>query len=71
MKTAAIASLVLVAMIISCAWMYMILVGIMHHDWWSRIPPMGFHTALVLSAILFTWVLLCAIASQALGRIGD
>lgn len=30
------------------SWGLMLVVGIMHNDWWAFIPPMGFKTAFLI-----------------------
>ncbi len=32
-------------------WLLMLAVGVAHHDWSPRIPPMGFWTAVLLTAL--------------------
>lgn len=32
-------------------WMLMLAVGVAHHDWSARIPPMGYWTAVLLTAL--------------------
>jgi hypothetical protein len=34
------------------AWMLMLTVGVIHHEWWSFIPPMSFKASLILSFVL-------------------
>ncbi|MFA9273068.1 MAG: hypothetical protein ACEQSX_20475 [Baekduiaceae bacterium] len=32
-------------------WLLMLAVGVAHHDWTARIPPMGYWTAVLLTAL--------------------
>jgi uncharacterized membrane protein YiaA len=32
-------------------WLLMLAVGVVHHDWTARIPPMGYWTAVLLTAL--------------------
>lgn len=32
-------------------WLLMLAVGVAHHDWSARIPPMGYWTAVLLTAL--------------------
>lgn len=35
-----------------CGWALMMLVGVLHHQWWPVIPTMGYGTALLVSLLL-------------------
>jgi hypothetical protein len=35
------------------SWSLMLIVGIMHNDWWSFIPPMGYETAFLIVLVPF------------------
>lgn len=40
------------------AWSAMIIVGILHSDWWSLLPTMGYGTAMAVTflPVLFTFI---------------
>jgi hypothetical protein len=35
------------------SWALMLTVGILHNDWWSFIPPMGYQTAFLVVLVPF------------------
>jgi len=37
---------------LASAWALMMLVGVLHHQWWPAIPTMGYDTALAASFFL-------------------
>ncbi len=46
------------------AWSAMIAVGVLHNDWWTFIPPMGFATAMKFVAPAFFIALFSKVVSQ-------
>lgn len=42
---------VIAAMVVLESWLLMLIVGIVHLNWWHLVPTMGFNTALVLAAL--------------------
>ena len=43
------------------AWYLLILVGVLH-SWWTQVPTMGWHTSLVVSAVVVVAVVTSKIA---------
>lgn len=43
---------ILAAAVFLGAWMLMLLVGVLHHEWWSFIPTMSYKASLVISFVL-------------------
>jgi drug/metabolite transporter (DMT)-like permease len=33
-------------------WLFMLAIGIAHHDWWPTIPPIGFWASVLFMAVL-------------------
>jgi uncharacterized membrane protein YphA (DoxX/SURF4 family) len=50
------------------AWGVMLLVGILHHDWWPAIPPMSFNTALLVCTVLVLFALMGNFVPSLLSR---
>lgn len=41
----------IVAVWLLASWDFMLVVGVMHIDWWSFIPPVGIRAALTISGL--------------------
>lgn len=40
------------------AWMLMLIVGVLHHEWWSFIPTMSYKASLTISFVLMLRLIL-------------
>lgn len=60
-------ALILAASVGFSAWGVMLLVGIVHLDWWSAIPTMSYGTAFTLSAVLCAFGFIPALVNSLSG----
>jgi hypothetical protein len=52
------------AMAFLSAWGEMLIMGILHHDWWHHMPTMGFGAAFKVNVVLMVFVLAIHIVGQ-------
>lgn len=52
MKKFAASLVILATALFVGAWMLMLTVGVLHHEWWSFIPTMSYKASLVISFVL-------------------
>lgn len=46
------------------AWGDMLIVGVVHRDWWPLVPTMSYHVALILAAVLMVFLFGIGIAGN-------
>lgn len=51
---------------LTAAWSLMITAGIAHRDWWPLVPVMGFGTAIALTAVPMTVIILASLVIELL-----
>ena len=49
---------------IALAWTLMIAVGVLHSEWWRAVPAMGYHTASLVTGLLFLGIVATIIIIQ-------
>lgn len=65
-KFAASLTIIAVALFVG-AWLLMITVGVLHHEWWSFIPTMSYKASLVISFVL----MIRLIIGQVVGKVAE
>ena len=54
-----------VAVNVALSWTLMIAVGVLHASWWHVVPAMGYHTASLVTGLLFLGIVATLVIIQA------